>query len=139
MKKKKKLNSLKTSSKPILPVRSLSMTATTTTKTTTTNLIQILPLQEHFINNTAVLMFKVRMGLSPQLLCDLNRLPARYGSHNSVLPRTRTDLSKKSFAFSESSILELSSSENKTFKSVRGLKINLCKVVTLKKMKNMSI
>ena len=132
MKKKKKLNSLKTSSKPILPDRSLSMTATTTT-TTATNVIQILPLQEHFINNTAVLMFKVRMGLSPQLLCDLNRLPARYGSHNSVLPRTRTDLSKKSFAFSESSILELSSSENKTFKSVRGLKINLCKVVTLKK------
>ena len=41
--------------------------------------LDILPLQEQFVCNTAVLMFKVHMGWATQYVCDLlNRTPARY-------------------------------------------------------------
>ena len=63
------------------------------------------PLREFFLYNTAVLMFKLHMGWAPQYVCDLlNRAPARYESKNYVLPRTRIDLYKMSFAFSGSSV-----------------------------------
>ena len=53
------------------------------------------------MNNTAVLIFKEHMGLAPHYVGDLlNTAPARYGSNNYVLPRTRIDLYKTSFAFS---------------------------------------
>ena len=56
----------------ILPDHSLSTTAKL-------KKLDILPLQEQFVYNTAVLMFKVHMGWAPQHLCDLfNRAPARY-------------------------------------------------------------
>ena len=43
--------------------------------------LDILPLQEQFVYNTAVLMFKVLMGWAPQYVCDLlNRAPAPYES-----------------------------------------------------------
>ena len=78
--------------------------------------------------NTAVLMFKVYMGLAPQYVCDLlNRAPARYGSNKYVLPRTRVDLYRTSFAFSGSSVWNSLPSRMKMYKSVVGFKINLRK------------
>ena len=78
--------------------------------------------------NTAVLMFKVHMSLAPQYVCDLlNRAPARYGSNKYVLPRTRVDLYKTSFAFSGSSVWNSLPPKIKMYKSVRGFKINLRK------------
>ena len=78
--------------------------------------------------NTAVLMFKVHMGLAPQYVCDLlKRAPARYGSNKYALPRTRVDLYKTSFAFSGSSVWNSLPPKMKMYKSVRGFKINLRK------------
>ena len=70
--------------------------------TTKLKKLDILPMQEQFVYNTAVLMFKVRMGWAPQYVCDLlNRAPIRYEYLflNYVLPHTRIDLNKMSFAF----------------------------------------
>ena len=71
----KKLNSLhRRAAKLILPDHSLSTTAKL-------KKLDILPLQEQFVYNAAVLMFKVHMGWAPQYVCDLlNRAPARYES-----------------------------------------------------------
>ena len=77
--------------------------------------------------NTAVLMFKVHMGLTPRYVSDLNRAPVRYGSNNYVLPRTNIDLYQTSFAFSGPSVWNSLSPKMKTYKSVRGFKINLRK------------
>ena len=90
-----KLNSLyRRSANLILPDCSLSTSAKL-------KAIEILPLQEQFMYNTAVLMFEVHMGLTPQYVCDfLNRAPARCRSNNCVLPHTRIGLYKTSFAFS---------------------------------------
>ena len=75
-------------------------------------------------------MFEVHMGLTPRYVSDLlNRAPVRYGSNNYVLPRTRIDLYKTSFAFFWAISLELSSSKMKTYKSVHGFKINLGKIL----------
>ena len=80
--------------------------------------------------NTAVLMFKVQMGWAPQYVCDLlNRAPARYESKNYVLPRTRIDLYKMSFAFSGSSVWNSLPPKMKTYKSVRGFKVGLRKLL----------
>ena len=69
----KKLNSLhRRAAKLILPDHSLSTTAKL-------KKLDILPLQEQFVYNTAVLMFKIHIGWAPQYVCDLlNRAPARY-------------------------------------------------------------
>ena len=73
--KKKKLNSLyRRAAKLIFPDRSLYTSAKL-------KAFAILPLREQIVYNTAVLMFKVHMGLAPKYVCDLlNRAPARYGS-----------------------------------------------------------
>ena len=112
----KKLNSLhRRAAKLILPDRSLST-------------LDILPLREQFVYNTAVPLFKVHMGLAPQYVCDfLNRAPARYGSNKYVLPRTRVHLYKTSFTFSESSVWNSLPPKMKTHKSVSGFEINLHK------------
>ena len=90
---KKKLNSLhRRAAKLILPDRSLSTSAKL-------KALEIIPLREQFVYNTAVLMFKMHMGLALQYVCDLlNRAPARYESNNYALPRTRIELYKTSFA-----------------------------------------
>ena len=81
--------------------------------------------------NTAVLMFKVHMGWAPQYICDLlNKAPARYESQNYVLPRTRIDLYKMSFASSGSSVWSSLPPKMKTYKSVRGFKVGLRKILT---------
>ncbi|WP_419598339.1 reverse transcriptase domain-containing protein [Thiolapillus sp.] len=118
----KKLNSLhRRAAKLMLPDRSLSTSAKL-------KALEILPLREQFVYNTAVLMFKVHMGLAPQYVCDLlNRAPARYGSNKYVLPRTRVDLYKTSFAFSGSSVWNSLPPKIKMYKSVRGFKVNLRK------------
>ena len=69
----KKINSLhRRAAKLILPDYSLSTTAKL-------KKLDTLPLQEQFVCNTAVLMFKVHTGWAPQYVCDLhNRAPARY-------------------------------------------------------------
>ena len=83
------------------------------------------------MHNTAVL--KVHMGWAPQYVWDLlNRAPARYESKNYVLPRTCIDLDKMSFAFSGSSVWNSLSPKIKTYKSVRGFKVGLRKIVTKK-------
>ena len=80
--------------------------------------------------NTAVLMFKVHMGWAPQYVCDLlNRAPARHESKNYVLPRTRIDLYKMSFAFSGSSVWNSLPPKMKTYRSVRGFKVGLRKIL----------
>ena len=74
----KKLNSLyRRAAKLILLEQSLSTTAKLKKK------LDILPLQKQFMYNTAVLVFKVHMGLTPRYVSDLlNRAPVRYGSNN---------------------------------------------------------
>ena len=80
------------------------------------------------MNNTAVLIFKEHMGLAPHYVGDLlNTAPARYGSNNYVLPRTRIDLYKTSFAFPGSSVWDSLPPKMKTYRSVRDFKINLRK------------
>ena len=80
--------------------------------------------------NTAVLMFKIHMGWAPQCVCDLlNRAPARYESKK-LLPRTRIDLYKMSFAFSGSSVWNSLPPKMKTYKSVRGFKVGHRKLLT---------
>ena len=75
-------------------------------------------------------MFKVHMGWAPQYVCDLkNRAPARYESKKYVLPRTHIDLYKMSFAFSGSSVWNSLPSKMKTYKSVRGFKVGLRKIL----------
>ena len=65
--------------------------------------------------NTAVLMFKVHMGWVPQYVCDLlNRAPA---------------LAMMSFAFSGSSVWNSLPPKIKTYKSVRGFKVGLRKIL----------
>ena len=120
----KTLNSLyRRAVKLILPEQSLSTTAKL-------RKLDILPLQKQFMYNTAVLMFKVHMGLTPRYVSDLlNRASVRYGSNNYVLPRTRTDLYKTSFAFSGPSVWNSLPPKMKTYKSVRGFRINLCKIL----------
>ena len=92
--------------------------------------LDIIPLQKQFMYNTAVLMFKVHMDLTPRYVSDLlNRAPVRYGANNYVLPRTRIDLYKTSFAFSGPSVWNPLPPKMKTYKSVRGFKINLRKIL----------
>ena len=82
--------------------------------------------------NTAVLMFKVHMGWVPQYVCDLlNRASARYEfkKTNYVLPRTRNDLYNMSFASSGSSVWNSLPPKMKTYKSVRGFKVGLRKIL----------
>ena len=62
--KKKKKTLYKRAAKLILPDCSLSTSAQLKAP-------KILPLQEQFMYNTAVLMFKVHMALAPQYVCDL--------------------------------------------------------------------
>ena len=74
-------------------------------------------------------MFKVHMDLTPRYVSDLlNRAPVRHRSNNYILPRTRTDLYKTSFAFSRPSVWNSLPPKMKTNKSVRGFKINLRKI-----------
>ena len=49
---------------------------------------------------------------------------------NTVLPRTRIDLYKMSFAFSGSSVWNFLPPKMKTYKSVRGFKVGLRKLLT---------
>ena len=78
--------------------------------------------------NTAVLMFKVHMGWAPQYVCDLlNRAPVRYESKNYVLPRT--PMTYMSFAFSGSSVWNSLPPKMKMYKSVRGFKVGLRKIL----------
>ena len=120
----KKLNSqYRRAAKLNLPEKSLSTTAKLTK-------LDILPLQKQFMYNTAVLMFKVHMGLTPRYVSDLlNRAPVRFGSNNYVLPRTCIDLCKTSFAFSGPSVWNSLPPKMKTYKSVCGFKINLRKIL----------
>ena len=75
-------------------------------------------------------MFKVHMDLIPRYVSDLlNRTPVRYGSNNYVLPRTRIDLYKTSFAFSGPSVWNSLPPKMKMSKYVHGFKINLRKIL----------
>ena len=93
-KNKKKLNSVYIrAAKLTLPEQSLSTTAKL-------RKLDNLPLQKQFMYYTAVLMFRVHMGLTPGYVSDLlNRAPVQYGLNNYVLPQTRNYLYKTSFAF----------------------------------------
>ena len=63
--------------------------------------LNILPLQKHLDFNKCVLVYKVQNELTPDYLSHF-LMPAtnRYGSDKYILPRTRIDLFKSSFAFS---------------------------------------
>ena len=64
-------------------------------------------------------MFEMHMGWVPQYVRDrLDSEPARYGLNNYVLPRTRIDLYKMSFAFSGSSVWNSLPPKMKMYKSV---------------------
>ena len=80
---------------------------------------------------TQLCLFKVHEGWAPQYVCDLlNKAPARYESKNYVLPRTRTNLYKMSFAFSGSFVWNSLPPKMKTYKSVRGFSVGLRKILT---------
>jgi exonuclease III len=60
----------------------------------------ILTLDNQFIYNIAILMFKVRQNLAPTYLRGLLELPtSRYGSEKYILPLPRIDIFKHSFSF----------------------------------------
>jgi hypothetical protein len=59
----------------------------------------ILPLQQQFHYNIAILMYKVTHGIAPLYLLNLLNKSERSISHNFLLPRTRIDLYKLSFSF----------------------------------------
>jgi len=65
----------------------------------------VLSLDNQFAFNTSVLVYKVKNGLAPaymgKLLINAN---SKYDFGNYILPRTRIDLFKSSFAFSGASI-----------------------------------
>ena len=117
----KKLNSLhRRAAKLILPDHSLSTTAKL-------KKLDILPLQEQFVYNTAVLMFKILNMYATFLTERLLDM-----SQKAVLPRTRIDLYKMSFAFSGSSVWNSLPPKLKTYKSVRGFKVGLRKILISK-------
>ena len=113
--------------------------------------LQILPLHEQLVFNSSVFMCKVNMSQAPQYVCDLlNRAPARYEYKkiNYVLPRTSIDLYdwpigqsecavkrswflyyKMSLAFPGSSVWNSLPPKIKTYKPVRGFKVNLRKIL----------
>ena len=95
----KKLNSLhRRAAKIIVPSPFLS----TSEKLLSAN---ILPLKQQFELNIALLVYKTRYELAPQYLARLlSRADSRYESNNYILPRTRIDLYKTSFAFSGASV-----------------------------------
>jgi hypothetical protein len=65
----------------------------------------ILSLPNQFRYNIAVFMFKVRQGLTPNYISHFfTEAPARYGSSNFILPRTRVDLYRTSLTFSGSTV-----------------------------------
>jgi hypothetical protein len=88
----------------------------------------ILPLQEQFDYNIAVLMYKALHGLAPPYLnAFITEAPERYGSNKYLLPRTRVDLYKTSFAFAGPSSWNSLPSNVKTSKSVNIFKSSLKK------------
>jgi hypothetical protein len=83
--------------------------------------VNILPLDKQFEFNTAVLVYKARHGLVPSYVNNL--LVAndkRYESEKYILPRTRIDLYKESFAFSGANVW-----------NTLPLKIRRCKTLSL--------
>jgi hypothetical protein len=67
--------------------------------------VNILPLQQQLVFNMSMLMYKVVHGLSPSYLNEfLTKAPDRYASNKYLLPRTRIDLYKTSFAFAGPSV-----------------------------------
>ena len=99
----------------ILPDHSLSTTAKL-------KRLDILPLQGQFLYNTAVLMFNIKSIWVGRLTMYATFLTERLldMSKKNVLPRTRIDLYKMSFAFSGSSVWN-SSSENENVQVCAGL------------------
>ena len=66
---------------------------------------KIIPLKQQFQLNTAVLVYKVKHGLAPKYIERLlTSSDNRYGSNKFILPKTRIDLFKTSFAFSGASV-----------------------------------
>ena len=67
--------------------------------------LNILPLSQQFQNNTALLIFKIKLNLAPSYLnIFLHIASDRYASHKYILPKTRIDLFKSSFSFQGPSI-----------------------------------
>ena len=93
--------------------------------------LDILPLLEQSVYNTAVLMLKSiwvgRLNMYATFLTE--RLLDM--SQKSVLPHTRIDLYKMCFAFSGSSVWNSLPPKMKTCKSVRGFKVGLRKILTI--------
>ena len=91
--------------------------------------LDILPLQEQFVYNTAVLMFKIHMGWAPQYVCDLlNRAPARYESKTSHRALALTYIRWVLLSLGHlSGTLFLW--QKKTYKFVNGFKVDLRKIV----------
>lgn len=95
----RRLNSLlKRGIRIILPNSSLSMLEKQSK-------LNILSLQSLLDFNKYLIMYKVKNNLAPLYLSDfLTPAISRYGSTNYILPRTRIDLFKTSFAFSGASL-----------------------------------
>ena len=73
-------------------------------------------------------MFKcLRVGEN-MYVAPLNRILARYGSKNCVLPRSRIDIYKVSFAFSGLAVWNAPHLKMKMYKSVNDSEINLDKI-----------
>jgi hypothetical protein len=88
----------------------------------------ILSLQNQFDYNIAVCVFKIRHGLAPSYLSQLFiEAPARYGSYNFILPRTRVDLYKTSLAFSGSAVWNSLPPNIKSCNTLSSFKLNLKK------------
>ena len=96
--------------------------------------LQLLPLLQQFNFNTAVLVHKVRHNEAPTYLRDfLVQATSRYGSLNYLLPYTRIDMFKASFAFSGAAIWNSLPLNVKSVKSLPAFKKALRKHLFLRK------
>ena len=85
--------------------------------------LDILPLQKMLHYNKCLLVYKVQNELAPEYLSQfLKPATNRYGSENYILPRTRIDLFKSSFAFSGASLWNSLPSNARSSNTLTGFK-----------------
>ena len=88
--------------------------------------LKLLPLAKQIKYNTAVTIFKVRSGETPEYVRSLfTSSTSRYGSNNFNLPQPHIDLYEISLAFSGSSIWNSLPPSLKNLRTIRCLKGDL--------------
>ena len=89
-------------------------------------MLNMLPLKKQMLYNKAIFMYKVFHNITPKIISSLfQKAPLRYNSLNFIVPPTRIDLVKTSFAFSGSTLWNSFSTLIKTSPCLSAFKRNL--------------